>query len=241
MTALDKNSPIPLYYQLYSLILNQIKDGEYKPGDLLPTEITLVKEYSVSRATVRQAILDLSRNGYVVREKSKGTYVKDYSNNVGYAGRIKSFTAISSQGGTIALTSHVLEKKVVVPSKSVAEALRLQEGEETFYLKRVRYIRGVVNTFVEDWIPYKLCKGIENEHFTNASLYEILERKYGIIPHHATRTFDCGCASTEEQILKLEIKNNTPLLRCESWVYDANDQPLEYYIALIKGRYTVNI
>lgn len=241
MTALDKNSPIPLYYQLYSLLLNRIKEGELRPGDMLPTEISLVDEYKVSRATVRQAILDLSRQGYVVREKSKGTFVKDYSNNVGYSGRIKSFTAISSQGGTIQLTSHVLDKKVVLPPKSVAEALKLGDGEKAFYLKRVRYIRGEVNTFVEDWLPYKICEGIEKEHFTDASLYKILEEKYGIIPHKAIRTFDCSNASTEEQMRELEIRNNTPLLRCESWVYDENDRPIEYYIALIKGRYTVQI
>lgn len=239
MASLDKKSPIPLYYQLYSLILNRIKMGELKPGDMLPTEISLLGEYNVSRATVRQAILDLARNGYVIREKSKGTFVKDYSNNVRYADRVKGFSAISSQGTTIPLTSHVLEKKVAIPPKPIREALRLQEGEEAFYLKRIRYIRDEANTFVEDWIPYKLCAGIENEHFTNASLYHILEEKYNIIPHHAFRTFECSCATTEEQIQKLEIKNNLPLLRCESKVYDSNDDPVEFYIALIKGKYTV--
>ena len=84
MASLDKNSPIPLYYQLYTLLLNRIKEGELRPGDMLPTEVSLVEEYRVSRATVRQAILDLARNGYVVRENSKGTFVREFSNNVGY-------------------------------------------------------------------------------------------------------------------------------------------------------------
>ena len=69
MATLEKNSPIPLYYQLYTILLNRIKMGELQPGDMLPTEVSLVEEYNVSRATVRQAILDLARNGYVVREK----------------------------------------------------------------------------------------------------------------------------------------------------------------------------
>ena len=239
MASLDKNSPIPLYYQLYTLLLNRIKEGELRPGDMLPTEVSLVEEYRVSRATVRQAILDLARNGYVVREKSKGTFVREFSNNVGYKDRVKGFTAISSQGGTIPLTSKVLEKSVVVPPKPVREALRLGEGERAFYLRRVRYIRDEANTFVEDWLPYHLCEGIEREHFTNASLYQILEEKYGIIPHHAVRTFECSCADTEEQIRELEIKKSASLLRCESRVYDADDEPVEYYVALINGKYTV--
>lgn len=158
----------PLYYQLYTILLNRIKMGELQPGDMLPTEVSLVEEYNVSRATVRQAILDLARNGYVVREKSKGTFVKDFSNTVGYKDRVKGFTAISSQGGTIPLTSKVLEKAVVIPPKPVREALQLKEGERAFYLRRIRYIRDEANTFVEDWLPYKICEGIEQEHFTNA-------------------------------------------------------------------------
>ncbi len=240
MASLDRTSPIPLYYQLYSILLNRIKVGELKPGDMLPTELEMVKEYGVSRATVRQAILDLARNGYVVREKSKGSFVKDYSNNVGYANRVRGFTAISNQGGTIPLASRVLDKQVVVPPRAIADALKLGEGEKAFYLKRVRYIRDEANTFVEDWIPYKLCPGIEKEHFTDASLYAILEEKYGIIPRHAVRTFDCICAMTEEQMRSLEVKKQTPLLHCESSVYGSDNEPIEYYSALIKGKYTVH-
>ena len=239
MATLEKNSPIPLYYQLYTILLNRIKMGELQPGDMLPTEVSLVEEYNVSRATVRQAILDLARNGYVVREKSKGTFVKDFSNTVGYKDRVKGFTAISSQGGTIPLTSKVLEKAVVIPPKPVREALQLKEGERAFYLRRIHYIRDEANTFVEDWLPYKICEGIEQEHFTNASMYQILEERYGIIPHHAVRTFECSCADTEEQIRELEIRKHTALLRCESKVYDASDAPIEYYVALINGKYTV--
>lgn len=240
MSNLDKNSPIPLYYQIYSTLLRQIEAGELKPGDMLPTETSLIVEYNVSRATVRQAILDLARNGYVVREKSKGTFVRDYTHTVGYADRLKGFSARSSQGGTIALSSKVLEKSVLIPPKNVREALRLEPEEKVFYLRRIRYIRGEASTYAEDWLPYKLCPGIEKEHFTDASLYEILDVKYHVIPHHAVRTFECSMASTEEQIRVLELdRNNAAILRCESWVYDQKDEPVEYYTALIKGKFTV--
>ncbi|MDO4568451.1 MAG: GntR family transcriptional regulator [Clostridia bacterium] len=240
MAKLDKSSPIPLYYQLYSILLDQIRTGDLRAGDMLPTEVTLVDEYNVSRATVRQAILDLARNGYVVREKSKGTFVRDYSNKVGYSRRVSGFTAISSQGGSIPLASKVLDMGVLVPPKVVAEALRLKEGEKAFYLKRVRYVRNEPNTYVEDWLPYSRCPGIEKEDFSTASLYDLLERDYHVIPHHAVRTFDCCCAYSEEQLTYLKVKKSTHLLRCESSVYDENGDPVEYYTALIKGKYTVH-
>ena len=238
MSTLEKNSPIPLYYQLYSLLLKRITMGELKPGDMLPTEVALVKEYGVSRATVRQSILDLARNGYVVREKSKGTFVRNY-NNVGYRDRVKGFTATLSEGEAVPLTSRVLDKRVLAPPGPVAQALGLRENEEAFYLKRIRYIRSVASTFVEDWIPYQRCPDIEKEHFTDASLYRLLAEKYKIVPHHAVRTFECSWATTEEQTEALEIGSDSPLLRCEGRVYDADDNPVEFYVALIKGKYTV--
>lgn len=242
MAMLDRNSPIPLYYQLYSILLNQIKNGDYKPGDMLPTEISIVEEYNVSRATVRQAVLDLMRNGYVTREKSRGTFVRDYSNTVGYSGYAKYFSAYSSKGGQIPLSSVVLEQSVFEAPKALREILRLEEGDRVFYLKRVRYINGEVNTFVEDWLPYKFCEGIETIDFSNeASLYKVLEERYHIVPNHSTRVFESSCATTSEEIQNLEIRKNTSLLRCEGSVFFGNDTPLEYYIALIKGKYTVRI
>lgn len=239
MTPLDKNSPVPLYYQLYTILLNKIREGELKPGDMLPTELVMVEAYGVSRATVRQAILDLARNGYVVREKSKGTFVKDFGHNVGYRDRIKGFTARSSRDDMIPLTTKVLEQGVVLPSKLVMEALRLSPGEKAFYLRRVRNIRGEPNTYVEDWLPYRICPGIEKNDFTNASLYQTLEAQHGLIPHHAVRTFECCFPDVEEQIRELRIRKSTPLLRCTSYVYDANDDPVEFYIAVVNGKYTV--
>lgn len=239
MKALDKNSPVPIYYQLYNLLLNQIKEGELKPGDKLPTEISMMNEYGISRATVRQAVLDLVHNGYVVREKSKGTFVKEFNGNVGYKDRVKGFSAISSVGGTIPLTSKVLEQDVVIPVKSVREALHLKEGESAFYLRRTRFIDGEANTYTESWIPYKICKGIEEVNFTNHYLYQTLEEKYGVVPQYAIRTFDCVCANNEEQIQEMGIKKMTPLLQCVSQVYDKDDDPVEYCIASFKGKYTV--
>ena len=242
MATLDRNSPIPLYYQLYTILVGQIKSGEYKPGDMLPTEISIITEYNVSRATVRQAVLDLVRNGYVVREKSRGTFVKDYSNTVGYTGSAKYFSAYSSRGGQIPLNSVVLAKAVIDAPKPIQEILCLQPGEKVFYLKRLRYINGEVNTFVEDWLPYKYCEGIETHDFSNeASLYKILEEIFHIVPNHTTRTFESSSATTNEEIQSLEIRKGNSLLRCEGFVSFGEDTPLEYYVALIKGKYTVRI
>lgn len=239
MKSLDKNSPVPLYYQLYTILLNQIQSDELKPGDMLPTELALVEQYNISRSTARQAIMDLARNGYVVREKSKGTFVRDQTHNVQYSGRLKGFSAISREQGVIELTSRVLDCTVVDPPRVVQDMLKLADGEKAFYLKRLRSIRGVPNTYVEDWLPYRLCEGIEQIDFTNLSLYDTLEKHYSVLPDHASRVFEGCYADSEEQIKELNVRKNTPLLRCTSRVFDAQNKPLEYFVSLTNGKFTI--
>lgn len=70
---LDRHSSIPLYAQLRELLVEQIQDGFYKPGDRVPSELTLCEEHDLSRPTVRQAISDLVADGILVIEKGKGT------------------------------------------------------------------------------------------------------------------------------------------------------------------------
>ncbi|MDR2670807.1 MAG: GntR family transcriptional regulator, partial [Oscillospiraceae bacterium] len=73
--TLDKNTPIPLYFQLKQLILGMIEAGDLRPGDLLPTEQALGGIFSISRSTTRQALSELVLEGYLYRAKGKGTFV----------------------------------------------------------------------------------------------------------------------------------------------------------------------
>ena len=72
---LDHSSPIPLYHQVYSAILHDIRDGRLRLGDTLPTEAEIGERFSVSRITVRQAVADLVRAGHLVRERPRGPLV----------------------------------------------------------------------------------------------------------------------------------------------------------------------
>ena len=119
MEKLDRNSPVPLYYQLYTILLNDIRNGVLKPGDMLPTEVSLMEKYNISRATARQAILDLVQKGYVVRKKSRGTFVKDSSASLSYLDKITGFAAVSSLHGRVELTSKVLAQEVIAAPASI--------------------------------------------------------------------------------------------------------------------------
>ena len=205
MGLLDKTSPIPLYYQLYTSVLADIRSGALKQGDMLAPETQLMEKYKVSRYTVRRALENLAREGYLVRTKSKGTIVNNSSPTDGYRNRVKGFSALSKGNIPVALSSKVLVASVIEPPEYVREALKLDAGSKVFYLKRVRSIEGKPNVYVENWLDYRFIPGIKSIDFATNSLYDTLEQRYNILPCRAERTFECCYADNEEQLIELKI------------------------------------
>ena len=74
---INKDVPIPLYYQLKNIIKTDIENGTLKTGDTIPTEMEIMSHYNISRFTVRQAISELVNEGYLVRKTSNGTFVTE--------------------------------------------------------------------------------------------------------------------------------------------------------------------
>ena len=65
----------PLYQQIKALITQSLQSGEWKPGELIPSEMELANRFKVSQGTVRKAIDELSSENLVVRRQGKGTFV----------------------------------------------------------------------------------------------------------------------------------------------------------------------
>ncbi len=76
---IDRNSPIPIYYQLKQLIKRQIQSKALRSGDRLPTERELCEQHRISRAPVRQALTALAQEGYIYRRAGAGTFVSESS------------------------------------------------------------------------------------------------------------------------------------------------------------------
>src|SRR5690625_4623961 len=74
---IDKNSPLPIYYQLSEQIKRLIQTEQLLPGDLLPSEREYAERHNISRMTVRQAISNLVTEDLLCRKKGKGTYVAE--------------------------------------------------------------------------------------------------------------------------------------------------------------------
>ena len=68
-SEIDKDSDIPIHHQLYLILEKKIQDGDYPAGSIMPSEAELQSQYGISRITVRRAISDLEKYGYVRRKR----------------------------------------------------------------------------------------------------------------------------------------------------------------------------
>src|SRR5262252_6089043 len=140
LMALNKQSPIPLYYQLAELIREQIQHGELRPGDQLPAERILSERHGISRMTTRQAITYLVRDGALVARHGLGTFVAEPK--LAYdALHLLGFTEEMMVTGAAA-SSQVLEQAVVTPPEAVAADLELDPGAMAVKIVRLRLSEG---------------------------------------------------------------------------------------------------
>jgi GntR family transcriptional regulator len=69
----------PLYRQIKGLILQALEAGEWRPGEVIPSETELAARFGVSQGTVRKAIDEMSAENLLVRRQGKGTFVATHS------------------------------------------------------------------------------------------------------------------------------------------------------------------
>lgn len=88
---LDKSVPIPLYFQLKTILLEAIKRGDYPVDSMIPTEKELSEMFQISRTTVRQAITEMVQEGWLYRIASKGTFVARLKIKQDFIKRLETF------------------------------------------------------------------------------------------------------------------------------------------------------
>lgn len=239
-TEIDRSLPLPLYYQLEKIIKDAINSGELKPGDALPTETELMEIYNISRATVRHAMQNLENEGYLRKERAKGTFIKYPPVERKFLGNLKCFSDEMQRKG-IPHGTQVLDQKVIEADPRVAKQLQIEVGSKVFYLKRLRTVDQTPVLIVESYLPYQLCPAIEEVDFNAASLYDTLESRYNIQLRHGNRLIEPKIVESEETLALLEIDPGTCISAIESIIYSADNQPVEYLYAEMLGKISIDL
>ncbi len=230
---LNKNTPIPLYYQLKELILEEIKNGTYPKGSAIPTEKELSKMFDISRTTVRQAIVELVQEGWLYRVKSKGTFVSRPKINQDFMQKMESYNDQIRRTGRTPRTE-VLDFKVVDASPEIAEKLEIQMGDKVVYLYRKRYADDDPIVILKTYLPYDKCSFVMEHDFEKESLYSVLSEDDSVKVNFIKRRVEVMEATSDDAV-KLNMKRGKPIQFFASVGYNVFGEPIEYSLARYRG------
>ncbi|HHY37637.1 MAG TPA: GntR family transcriptional regulator [Clostridia bacterium] len=239
MSVLERESPLPLYFQIKRDLKEKILSGKLKPREKIPSEEDLRKEYQVSRMTVRQAILDLVREGLLERQHGKGTFVRKPKVETSTA-QLKSFWEDMLEKG-YRPGSRLLSIKTVPPNERIKAALSLNEQESIVKIERVRLANGEPISLDIAHYPSRLCSGLLHEDLENQSVYDLLENKFGVPPLFAVETLNVVKAPRRIAEL-LEVQVGAPFVHFIRTTYTRNHIPIEFVESYYRGdRYSLTI
>jgi len=229
---LNKQSPIPLYYQLAEHLKEQIQAGELAVGDQLLPERDLAQQMGVSRMTARQAVAYLVNDGLIEVKPGIGTFVAQPKLTHNALHLLGFSEEMARVGSTVVST--VLEQRLIIPRKRIAEQLQMAPHEQVVSIVRLRQVDQTPLLLETSYIPAQLCPGLENADLAERSLYTLLETEYDLTVHRAVQTLEAATVSDYEQQL-FQLAPGTAMLLLEGVTYNPKYRPFEYFKAVYRG------
>ncbi|WP_411158394.1 GntR family transcriptional regulator [Streptomyces sp. CBMA29] len=231
--AVDRASPVPLYFQLARQLEAAIEEGALAPGRLLGNEIELAARLGLSRPTVRQAIQSLVDKGLLVRRRGVGTQV--VHSHVARPLELSSLYDDLLAAGRRPSTRVLANARGPAPA-AVAAALGLPESCQVAVVHRLRLTHGEPMAYLCNYLPCDLLEPATGELETNG-LYALM-RHHGITLHSAEQTVGARAATAEESRLLAEPPG-AALLTMQRTTYDDRGRAIEFGSHLYRAsRYT---
>jgi GntR family transcriptional regulator len=230
--AVQKDNPVPLYYQLAEQIRERIASGEFQPGDRLASARLISEEAGISRMTVRQALDYLVRQGHLVVRHGAGTFVA-VPKLTYHAVHLLGFTQEMIEQGRQP-SSTVLEQAVLSPPTQVAARLGIQPNRPVVKVARLRLSQSIPVLLETVFLPHDSCPGLEREDLSEVSLYGLLEERYRLRPMRSRQTLEATIANDYESGL-FEVPIGTPMILLEGVTFGPGDLPMEFFKAVFRG------
>ncbi|MGM3274160.1 GntR family transcriptional regulator [Ralstonia sp. 24A2] len=215
----------PLYQQIKKLILQSLQTGEWKPGEMIPSEMELAARYKVSQGTVRKAIDELAAENLVARRQGKGTFVTThYEEGV----QFRFLRLMPEQGEQHYPSSRVLECKRMRAPAEISRLLELKAGDSVVQIRRVLFFSSEPTVFEEIWLPGASFKGLTAEKLTEwkGPMYAFFEAEFGVRMLRATERIRAVAADAATAEL-LSVQAGSPLLSVERVSHTFGDKPVE--------------
>ena len=218
----------PLYQQIKALILQSLQAGEWKPGDLIPSEIELAARFRVSQGTVRKAIDELAAENLVVRRQGRGTFVATHVEQHAQYRFLRLLPDHGDAGSEGPAERTIVDCKRLRATADMARALGLRTGDAVLQVRRVLAFQGVPTILEDLWLPGGPFKGLTAERLAlyQGTMYALFETEFGVRMVRAEEKIRAVAADDTASEL-LGVAANSPLLSVERIAYTYQDMPME--------------
>jgi DNA-binding GntR family transcriptional regulator len=234
--ALDRQSPVPLYFQVATRLQQLIEDGELPVGGRLENEVELADRLGVSRPTMRRAIGYLVERGMLVRKRGVGTQI--VQPKVRRPVELSSLYDDLAKSGQQPRTEILLMEARRAPD-AVAEALGVPFGSEITWIERLRYADDEPLALMHNAVPVEVLTPRLSD-LAERGLYELL-RAAGHVPKTANQLVGARAATAAEAKL-LDESRGAPMLTMTRTAWDATGRAVEYGSHIYRAsRYTFEL
>jgi GntR family transcriptional regulator len=230
--VVDKSSSVPYYQQLAGLLREEIRANRPESGVYqLPSENDLATLHGLTRSTVRHALDVLEREGWIYREKGKGSFAAVWRVEQELTELVSTTEAMRQRGWS--MVTRVLSLETMEAPTHVAEELELDPGASVYELCRLRIVDGAPLSIQTAYLPGALCPGLEGNDLSG-SLYRLLEGRYGLRLWTGHETLRARCSSPHEARL-LQTHKGAPVMYAERTTYASTGEAVEYLEAVWRG------
>ncbi len=224
--SVDAPTFSPLYRQIKDLMIQALEAGEWRPGQLIPSEQELAARFSVSQGTVRKAIDELAADNLLVRKQGKGTYVASHHD----PRALFRFLRLVPLGGDLAHPESVpLECWRAKAGLEAARMLGIRQGDPIIIVRRILRFAGDPVVVDEIYLSGEIFQGLTLEMLQDwrGSIYSLFETRFGLRMIRAQERLRAVAADRgTAEILK--VKEGKPLLSVERVTYTYGDKPVEW-------------
>jgi GntR family transcriptional regulator len=207
------------------------------PGTGLDSERDLATALGVSRPTVRAALNELTRSGYLVRHQGRGTFTSPRKIDQALTGPSAAAMAVPAAEGT--WTSQVISFKALPASPSRATRFGIDAQEPILRVVRVRIVDEEPIAVERIEVPAGLVPGLRAADMESGNFYQLLRERYGVAVAEAVQTMEPTVANPEQAEL-LDVDVYAPLLQIERTTRDTTGRTVEFARSVYRGdRYRI--
>ena len=218
-------SQAPKYIRIRDWLLDRILSAGLTRGDRLPSESDLVRQFDVSRVTVRQALEALRTDGIVESRHGKGWFLRRVR-AVQNLGRLQGFGEMLKPMGVRA-RSEVLDLAECPAPEEVARAFGLENGSHLVRIARLRIAGGRVMSYDLSYFPLDVGRRLREQDLVGQDIFVLLERALGIQLGFADVTIEIAPAEADPA-RRLNIATATPIFKMTRLTHDRRGFPIDF-------------